>query len=110
MPSRWLFLQAFWERRIPQGFVDTAYNWLLQNHGHDSIAGCSRDIIGEDMQYRTRQSRQISSCVTERAILDIVGSIDLSKYKADDMALVVYNPASFARSEIMPAVIDIPQE
>jgi len=94
----------------PQGFMDTAYHWLLQNHGHDSIGGCSRDIIGGDMVYRTRQCREISSCVTERAMLDIVGSIDLSKYKADDMVLMVFNPASFVRSEVLPAVVDIPQE
>ncbi len=94
----------------PQGFVDTAYNWLLQNHGHDSIGGCSRDIIGQDMIYRTRQSRQISSCVSERAMLDIVGAIDLSKYSSEDMALVVFNPASFARSEVQSAIIEIPQE
>jgi mannosylglycerate hydrolase len=94
----------------PQGFVDTAYNWLLQNHGHDSIGGCSRDIIGQDMVYRTRQSRQISQCVYERALLDIVGSINLSKYSSEDMALVVFNPAAFARSEVMAASIEIPQE
>ncbi len=94
----------------PQGFVDTAYNWLLQNHGHDSIGGCSRDIIGQDMIYRTRQSRQISSCVSERAMLDIVGAIDLSKYSSEDMAIVVFNPASFARSEVQSAIIEIPQE
>jgi hypothetical protein len=94
----------------PQGFIDTAYNWLLQNHGHDSIGGCSRDIIGQDMVYRTRQCREISSCVTERAMLDIVGSINLSEYKADDIVLVVFNPASFVRSEAMSAVIDIPRE
>ena len=94
----------------PQGFVDTAYNWLLQNHGHDSIGGCSRDIIGQDMVYRSRQCREISSCVTERAMLDIVGSIDLSEYKPEDMALVVFNPASFVRSEVLPMILDIPQE
>jgi alpha-mannosidase len=94
----------------PQGFIDVAYNWLLQNHGHDSIGGCSRDVIGNDMVYRFRQCREISSCVIERAMLDIAGSINLSKCKVDDMALVVYNPASFIRSEVLPAVIDIPQE
>ena len=94
----------------PQGFVNTAYNWLLQNHGHDSIGGCSRDIIGEDMLYRTRQCREISSCLTERAMLDIVGSINLSGYGPDSMALAVFNPASFTRSEILPVTIDIPQE
>ncbi|MCE5187184.1 MAG: hypothetical protein LLF76_13770 [Planctomycetaceae bacterium] len=94
----------------PQGFIDNAYNWLLQNHGHDSIGGCSRDIIGMDMLHRTRQSREISSCVTERAMMNLVGSIDLSKCKPNDMTLVVYNPSAFKRTEIMPAVIDIPQE
>jgi mannosylglycerate hydrolase len=94
----------------PQGFVDTAYNWLLQNHGHDSIGGCSRDIIGQDMVYRSRQCREISSCLTERAMIDIVGAINLSKYKPEDMAIVVFNPASFARSEVLPVVLDIPQE
>ncbi len=63
----------------PQGFIDTAYNWLLQNHGHDSIGGCSRDIIGQDMIFRSRQCREISSCLSERAMIDIVGSIDLIK-------------------------------
>lgn len=94
----------------PQGFINTAYNWLLQNHGHDSIGGCSRDIIGEDMLYRTRQCREISSCVGERAMLDIAGSVNLSEFGPDSMALVVYNPASFKRSEILSATIDIPQE
>jgi mannosylglycerate hydrolase len=101
---------SFLGASYPQGFVDTAYNWLLQNHGHDSIGGCSRDIIGQDMTYRTRQSRQISICVAERAMLDIAASIDLSKYSTEDMALVVFNPASFARSEVQSAFIEIPQE
>ena len=60
----------------PQGFLNTAYNWLLQNHGHDSIGGCSRGIISDDMLFRTRQSREIAGCVSERALLDIAGTLD----------------------------------
>jgi len=92
----------------PQNFIDLAYNWLLQNHGHDSIGGCSRDIVHEDMLFRSRQSREISTCVLERAMIDIAGSVDLSQWTSQDMALVVYNPAPFSRSEVIPAVIDIP--
>ncbi len=94
----------------PQPFLDLACNYLLQNHGHDSIGGCSRDIVHDDMLFRTRQCREICSCVTERAMIDICGSIDLGKWSTQDMALVVFNPAPFKRTETMQAFIDVPQE
>lgn len=94
----------------PQSFIDTAYYWLLLNHGHDSIAGCGRDVLADDVIYRLRQSREISSCVMERAMLDIAGSINLSTWSPEEMALVVYNPAPFKRSDVIPAALDIPNE
>ena len=94
----------------PQNFIDLAYNWLLQNHGHDTIAGCGRDVIADDAMYRFRQAQEISHCVLERAMMDVAGSIDLSSWKSDEMALVVYNPAPFPRSEVVSAVIEIPLE
>ncbi len=94
----------------PQNFVDLAYNWLLQNHGHDTIAGCGRDITADDAIYRFRQAREIGTCILERALIDIAGSIDLSNHAADEMALVVYNPAPFVRSEVITAILDIPLE
>ncbi|MBN2118558.1 MAG: hypothetical protein JW730_18435 [Anaerolineales bacterium] len=94
----------------PQNFIDLAYNWLLQNHGHDTIAGCGRDIISDDSMYRFRQSQEISTCVLERAMIDVAGSIDLSSWTRDQMALVVYNPAPFPRTEIISAIIEIPAE
>ena len=94
----------------PRKFVDLAYNYLLQNHGHDSIGACGRDIVYEDMSYRFRQSREICNCLIERAMLDIAGDIDLSAWSPADMAIVVYNPAPFARTEVIPAILEIPLE
>lgn len=94
----------------PRNFIDLSYNWLLQNHGHDSIGGCGRDIVSEDVFYRSRQSREISNCVIERAMIDIAGTIDFSRWSTVEMALVVFNPAPFCRSEVIPAVIEIPLE
>jgi hypothetical protein len=94
----------------PQNFIDMAYNWLLQNHGHDSIAGCGRDVISDDALYRFRQAQEITGCVLERAMMDLAGSIDLSSWTSDQMAMVVYNPAPFTRSEVVSALIDIPLE
>jgi hypothetical protein len=94
----------------PQAFLDLAYHWLLQNHGHDCMGACSRDVVHDDMEYRFRQSREISSCVFERAMMDVVGAIDLSRWSKEDVALVVYNPAPFTRTGVMEAFIEIPSE
>ena len=94
----------------PQGFLDNAYNWLLQNHGHDSIGGCSRGIVSDDMLFRTRQCREISGCVAERAILDIAGTIDFTEHEDEKIALFVYNPAPFKRDEVVTVNLEIPRE
>jgi alpha-mannosidase len=94
----------------PQGFLDNAYNWLLQNHGHDSIGGCSREIISDDMIFRSRQAREISACVTETALKQIAGSIGIDTEKHTGAPIVAYNPAPFKRSETMQAYVQIPRE
>lgn len=94
----------------PRQHIKLAYNYLLQNHGHDSIGACGRDIIYEDVLYRFRQSREISACVLERAMMDICGDIDLSSWETGEMALVVFNPSPFTRSEVMTLVLEIPTE
>jgi alpha-mannosidase len=94
----------------PRAFIDQAYQKLLENHGHDSIGGCSRGVVNEDMKYRFRQSREISTCITETALINLAGSIDLSDYSSDGIAVVVYNPSPFARSEVMKAEIVIPKK
>ncbi|MBN1556865.1 MAG: hypothetical protein JW951_01820 [Lentisphaerae bacterium] len=92
----------------PQRYIHTAYNWLLQNHGHDSIAGCARDAVHDDMMYRYRQAREIGNCLTEQGMMEICRSIDFKDWEPDDVAVVVFNPAAFARGEVMSAVLDVP--
>lgn len=94
----------------PQGFLDNAVQWLLQNHGHDSIGGCSRDIVSEDMKFRSRQAREISACLTETALREIAGSIKINTDRFGQVALVVFNPAPFERSEQTQAYIQVPAD
>jgi len=94
----------------PQGFLDNAYNLLLQNHGHDSIGGCSRGIISDDMLFRTRQCREIAGCVSERALLDIAGTIDYTGHEKEQIALFVYNPAAFRRTDVVSLDLEIPRD
>ncbi|MDD4690383.1 MAG: glycoside hydrolase family 38 C-terminal domain-containing protein [Eubacteriales bacterium] len=101
---------SFLGAKYPQNFIDISYNWLLQNHGHDSIGACGRDVVYEDVDYRYRQSREIATCVLERAMMDVAGDIDLSSWDKNEMALVVYNPAPFVRSTVVPLELEIPLE
>lgn len=94
----------------PQGFIDRAYRYLLENHGHDSVGGCSRDIVHDDMLYRSRQCREVSTCVMEQAMSDVAGAIDLSGWAPEEMALVVYNPTPQTRTEVLETAIDIPEQ
>lgn len=93
----------------PRGFLDQAWNQLLQNHGHDSIGCCSRDVVPEDMLFRYRQANEISTCVMEQAFADIAGAIDMSGRSKDDVAVVAWNALPQSRTEIAELVVDVPK-
>jgi len=94
----------------PRAFLDQAWNQLLQNHGHDSIGCCSRDVVPQDMLFRYRQANEISTCVMEQAFADIAGAIDLSGRSRDDVAVVAWNALPQSRTEIAEMVVDIPKD
>ena len=101
---------AFAGAPFQKNFIDLSYNYLLQNHGHDSIGACGRDIVYEDVVSRYRQSKELSNCVYERAFMDVAGDIKLDGFTRDDAAIVVYNPAPFKRSESVQMTIELPAE
>ena len=47
--------------KLNRNFIKTAYQYLLQNHPHDSICGCSIDQVHKDMEYRFDQVKEISN-------------------------------------------------
>ncbi|MFB3895123.1 MAG: alpha-mannosidase [bacterium] len=95
--------------KYPKGFLDLSWKYLLGNHGHDSIGGCSVDKVHEDMMYRYHQSLEISQNVLYRSFQQIVKRIDTSELDKDAICLVVFNPLPFEREELITAAIDIPK-
>ncbi len=94
----------------PRAFLDRAYALLLQNHAHDSIGGCGRDVVHDEIQARLRQVREICNCVTEQALMDIAGAVDLSGWHPEELALVVYNQLARPRTEVAPLTLDTPSD
>jgi len=92
---------------IPKSYVDKAYEYLLLNHPHDSICGCSIDAVHEDMKYRFQQSREIS--------MQVLGSIQQKEIEAfsrtnsakdGNLLLLIKNPLLFPRRLVVTVDLD----
>jgi alpha-mannosidase len=75
----------------PGGYLNVAWRWLIQNHPHDSIDGCSIDQVHKDMEYRFDQSHMISQRLTTEATHHIGANIE-GELTDHDLRVVVYNP------------------
>ncbi|HUX77984.1 MAG TPA: hypothetical protein VMY40_15230, partial [Anaerolineae bacterium] len=78
-----------------------AWKYLLENHPHDSICGCSVDQVHREMVTRFDWCEQIGQEVTQRALQAIARQIERST-----PAIVVFNPASAPRTDAVSVEIE----
>jgi alpha-mannosidase len=109
-----------------------AWRYLLQNHPHDSICGCSVDQVHEEMRSRFDQVEQIGEEVTRRSLASLVEHI-LTKPRrggshaaepqtwepallqavdlvqpAPYVSIVVFNPTGGPRTDLVQVQVQIP--
>lgn len=84
----------------PYSYIRRAWRYILENHAHDSICGCSPDQVHKDMEFRFDQARMINNKVIDHALTAIARRVDLPDLEGEQFAMVVFNPA--------PADIDGP--
>lgn len=82
-----------------------AWKYLLQNHPHDSICGCSIDEVHRQMLTRYSSSQDIGEDITQRSLNGIAGFIN----KKEDHGLLIFNPLSWERNDLVEVEIDFPQ-
>jgi len=83
-------------------YVDKAWEYLLRNHPHDSIGGCSIDQVHRDMRYRFDQCQQIGDGVLRRAMA-FLGQAEAASEAWPNV--VVHNPLPFARTGIFEVAV-----
>lgn len=89
----------------PTEYLRLAWRYLLRNHAHDSICGCSIDQVHQDMMYRFDQCRLIAERVRRLSLRAVTDRMRLPKIEGDEAyAITIFNPTSQARSD----VIDFP--
>lgn len=104
---------AFLNNRLgveyPKQFIGTAWRWLLMNHPHDSICGCSIDEVHEDMKYRFAQCQQIAETQTDESLSIIARAVE-GELASNEIRVVVANPLTTALNETFEVMLEIPSE
>jgi alpha-mannosidase/mannosylglycerate hydrolase len=87
---------------------DIAWRYLLLNHAHDSICGCSIDQTHKDMQYRFDQAEILARQICHESFGYLTSlCADLAE-QPDEFTVTVANPTPFTRHEVMEFDIDFP--
>ena len=85
----------------PTSFIKTAWKWLLRNHPHDSICGCSIDTTHDEMRSRFSWAETIGVSVLEKGkkILDQ----EALKSESNTTSILVYASGG---SKVSPVYIE----
>ena len=94
----------------PRSLIWISWKWLLNNHPHDSICGCSIDQVHKEMMTRFDWSRQIAKEVINKNLDYISEKIKIDYLKEDELALVVFNPLPYSIDENVEARVKFPKE
>ncbi len=94
-------------KTVAPGFLQTAWKWLLQNHPHDSIGGCSVDAVHEDMRYRFHQSLRIADRLTLEATRALAENV-AGEVGQDELRVVVFNPLPRGIRQMAEITLQIP--
>lgn len=82
------------------------YAWreLLKNYAHDSICGCSVDIVVTEMEVRFAKVGQVATAVAEDALARVAVATAPPR-PADGIGVAVVNPSAFRRTG--PVDVDV---
>lgn len=87
----------------PQDLLRHGWRFVLQNHPHDSITGCSVDQVHREMMTRFACARQLGDTLTRRALQGIVGK---DAKPAQDCYVTVFNPSPYSRSQAVECTVE----
>lgn len=85
----------YWRYVDKEGFIDAAWEYILQNQPHDSICGCSITAVHEDNVNRYKQAKEIIGTVKADSLAHITFAVGTAG-KGKSGAVVVYNPSQTA--------------
>jgi alpha-mannosidase len=97
----------------PQTWLQRAWKFLLQNHPHDSICGCSIDAVHVDMERRYEWCQQLANNVLADAIAAIIKHADTtpptSLPESCHHTFLVFNPHTWGHTDVVRILLHTDQ-
>lgn len=90
-------------------FLDLAWRYLLLNHPHDSIVGCSVDEVHRDMLYNFHQTNALAVDSIRESIQQICSNIDTSVFKGCEKTVTAFNMSNAIKA-VNECAFEIPSE
>ncbi|MBD3194426.1 MAG: alpha-mannosidase, partial [Candidatus Lokiarchaeota archaeon] len=89
------------EYEFPSDYILTGLKWLIKNHPHDSICGCSIDQVHNEMITRFDWSEQIANEVIKNSCMSLSKIINLKENSKSNIPLIVFNPLPWKRKDVV---------
>ncbi len=93
----------------PSRMLQKAWEFLMQNHPHDSICGCSIDQVHRDMIYRFDQCQSITELALQEALVYISNHLEVVPPDVDRL-VTVFNASQFPVKRIVEIELALPAE
>lgn len=93
------------------GFLRHAETFLLRNHPHDSICGCSVAQVHKDMHYRFDQANLIANEIEEELVGNLHAGVFCAKAAPAEngsQVLRIFNPLPYRRTGIQTVTVTFP--
>lgn len=94
----------------PATALDLAWEYLLKNHPHDSICGCSPDETHAAMPYRFEQCRHIAEFHLDRALRALAASSMHGYLENGDVGLGIFAPAGGSGQNCPEVFLQLPKD
>ncbi|UCD00835.1 MAG: hypothetical protein JSV23_08090 [Promethearchaeota archaeon] len=96
----WIF-DKFHKFPYPYAYIRSGLKWLIKNHPHDSICGCSIDQVHNEMITRFDWAEQIGNEVLNLSFSYLSNLINIKPQIGNRIALIVFNPLPWKRKDIV---------
>ena len=88
---------------------EKTWDFLLKAHPHDSINGVTQDVTANEVESRLIEAIDLSESLGNRALQNLISSIDMNDFDDKDILLAVFNPLPYARDEVIEAWVTRPR-
>ncbi len=89
------------EFAYPDSYIRSGLKWLIKNHPHDSICGCSIDQVHNEMKTRFDWAEQIGIEVFNLSFMHLSNLINFKPQESNRIALIIFNPLPWKRKDIV---------